>query len=74
MRVALEAAGSAPMRTALQLASREASPEFAALDAAADELDAALARHPDDSELRAFRATLEARRDELAQRIKSVTE
>lgn len=74
VRAALEAAGSAPMRTALQLASREASPEFAALDAAADELDAALARHPDDAELRAFRATLDARRDELTQRIRSVTE
>lgn len=74
MRAALDAAGSAPMRTALQLASREASPEFAALDAAADELDAALARHPDDAELRAFRAALDARRDELTQRIRSVTE
>lgn len=74
VRAALEAAGSAPMRTALQLASREASPEFAALDAAADELDAALARDPDDAELRAFRAALDARRDELAQRIRSVTE
>lgn len=74
MLAGLDAAGSAPMRTALQLASREASPEFAALDAAADELDAALARDPDDAELRAFRAALDARRDELAQRIRSVTE
>jgi hypothetical protein len=74
MRAALEAAGSAPMRTALQLASREALPEFAVLDAAADELDAALARHPEDAELRAFRAALDARRDELTQRIRSVTE
>ncbi|WP_291156851.1 hypothetical protein [Gemmatimonas sp. UBA7669] len=74
MRDALEAAGSAPMRTALQLASREASPEFAALDAAANELDAELARHPEDAELRAFRATLDARREELTQRIRSVTE
>jgi acyl-CoA synthetase (NDP forming) len=65
---------SAPMRTALQLASREASPEFAVLDAAAEELDAALARTPDDAELRAFRAALDARRDELAQRVRSVTE
>ena len=65
---------SAPMRTALQLASREASPEFAVLDAAAEELDAALARTPDDAELRAFRAALDARRDELTQRIRSVTE
>lgn len=74
MRAALKAAGSAPMRTALQLASREALPEFAVLDAAADELDAALARHPEDAELRAFRAALDARRDELTQRIRSVTE
>jgi len=65
---------SAPMRTALQLARREASPEFAVLDAAAEELDAALARTPDDAELRAFRAALEARRDELTQRIRNVTE
>jgi hypothetical protein len=71
---AFDTAHSAPMRTALQLASREASPEFAALDAAASELDTALAQNPDDPELRAFRAALDARRDELAQRIKRVTE
>jgi len=70
----LDNVSSAPMRTALQLASREASPEFAVLDAAAEELDAALARTPDDAELRAFRASLDARRDELTQRIRSVTE
>jgi hypothetical protein len=72
--LAYSATSSAPMRTALQLANREASPEFAALAAAAAELDAALAVSPDDTELRIFRAALEARRDELAQRIRSVTE
>lgn len=65
---------SASMRTALTLASREASPEFEVLDAAALELDDALRRTPDDAELHRFRAALDARRDELAHRIRSVTE
>jgi hypothetical protein len=72
--VDLEGVNSASMRTALTLASREASPEFAVLDAAALELDDALRRTPDDAELRRFRAALDARRDELAHRIRSVTE
>ncbi|MBL0937787.1 MAG: zf-HC2 domain-containing protein [Gemmatimonadaceae bacterium] len=64
----------APIVTAMQLANAQAAPEFAALDAAADELDAAIASAPNDRELRAFRSSLDARREELAQRIKSVSE
>lgn len=65
---------SAPIVTAMQLASNQAAPEFAALDAAADELDVAIASAPNDRELRAFRSSLDARREELAQRVKSVSE
>jgi hypothetical protein len=74
LAVEMEGVSAASMRTALTLATRDASPEFAVLDAAARELDDALRRTPDDTELRSFRASLDARRDELEARIRSVTE
>lgn len=66
--------GSAPMETAMRLASAHAVPEFAVLDAASQELAAALAGAPGDATLRAFQRTLAARRRELEARVSSVTE
>jgi hypothetical protein len=52
------------------IAARQAAPEFAALDSAAVELDAALRISPDDAELRRFRAAIRARQEELRLRVK----
>jgi hypothetical protein len=65
---------SASMVRARELAAIGAAEQFAALDAAARELDAVRARRADDAELRAFRGTLEAQRRELARLVASVAE
>ncbi len=52
------------------LVDARARPEFTALDAAAAELQDALDSSPDDAELRRFLASVRARRDELARRVK----
>ena len=61
------------LRAAEQFAQEQSRAEFVVLDAAAKELDAALARTPADAELRAYRAAVQARRSELAQRVRDVT-
>jgi hypothetical protein len=58
-------------RVAARLADQEAQSEFAALDAAGKELEAALAAAPADRELRAYLSSVRARRDELARRVKA---
>lgn len=60
-------------RVAARLADQEARSEFAALDAAAREIEAALAAAPADRELRAYLSSVRARRDELARRVKAAT-
>ena len=60
-------------RVAARLADQEAQSEFAALDEASRELEAALAAAPADRELRAYLAAVRARRDELARRVKAAT-
>ncbi len=66
-----------PAMTAMQavasFAEAEARPEFVALDAAARELEAALAAAPGDRELRAFLTAVRSRRDELSRRVKEAT-
>lgn len=52
------------------LANAQAASEFSALDAAMQELDAALVATPDDAELRLFRSTIRTRRDELERRVR----
>jgi hypothetical protein len=64
----------APMATAIRLAESSAAAEFAALDAAAQELTASILAAPNDAELRRFRDALDTRRRELARRIESVPE
>jgi hypothetical protein len=59
--------------TAARVASAQAQAEFAALDDAAQELEAALAQTPNDRELRAFLASVRARRDELTRRVREAT-
>ncbi len=59
--------------TAARVASAQAQAEFAALDDAAQELEAALANTPNDRELRAFLASVRARRDELTRRVREAT-
>jgi hypothetical protein len=66
--------GSASMANAVQLATARAAIEFAEIDAAAIELNALLAGRPDDAELRAFRAALDARRHDLSRQVASVTQ
>jgi anti-sigma factor RsiW len=58
------------MREAESMASVQAAPEFSALDAAMQELDAALEVTPDDVELRRYRSTIRTRRDELERRVR----
>lgn len=65
--------GASMLRVAEHLAHEQARAEFVALDAAAAELDAALARTPADMDLRVYRAAVQARRNELAQRVRDVT-
>ena len=60
-------------RAAARLADQEAQSEFAALDEADKELEAALAAAPADRELRAYLSAVRARRDELARRVKAAT-
>ena len=60
-------------RAAARLADQEAQSEFAALDEAGKELEAALAAAPADRELRAYLSAVRARRDELARRVKAAT-
>ena len=60
-------------RVAARLADQEAQSEFAALDEAGRELEAALAAAPADHELRAYLSAVRARRDELARRVKAAT-
>lgn len=69
-----EAVAVALVPTAQRLADGPAAAEFAAIDAAARELDVALASAPDDAELRQYRASVRARRDELARRVQEATE
>lgn len=58
------------MREAGLMASVQAAPELLALDAAMQELDAALEVTPDDAELRRYRSTIRTRRDELERRVR----
>jgi hypothetical protein len=75
------APGTAPMLdhdvgfvyTAARVASAQAQAEFTALDDAAQELEVALAQTPNDRELRAFLASVRARRDELTRRVREAT-
>jgi len=62
-----------PMQSASRIAESQARSEFAELDAAARELEAALAASPTDRELRGFLSTVRARRDELSRRVKDAT-
>ncbi len=62
-----------PMQAASRIAETQARAEFAELDAAARELEAALAASPTDRELRGFLSTVHARRDELSRRVKEAT-
>ena len=62
-----------PAATAATLAVRSSRGEFAALDEAARELEAALAATPDDAELRAFLASVTARRAELERQVKDAS-
>lgn len=61
---------SGVMREAESMAKVQAAPEFSALDAAMQELDAALEATPDDAELRRYRSTIRTRRDELERRVR----
>jgi hypothetical protein len=74
LMVPTTAVGSASMANAVQLATARAAIEFAEIDAAAIELNALLAGRPDDAELRAFRAALDARRHDLSRQVASVTQ
>ena len=65
--------GASMLRVAEHLAEEQSRAEFVALDAAAAELDAALAQTPADMDLRVYRAAVQARRNELAQRVRDVT-
>ena len=58
------------MGEAQALANAQAASEFSALDAAMQELDAALVATPDDAELHRFRSTIRTRRDELERRVR----
>ncbi|HEY0929076.1 MAG TPA: zf-HC2 domain-containing protein [Gemmatimonas sp.] len=58
------------MHEAESMATTQAASEFSALDAAMQELDAALAATPDDAELRRYRSTIRTRRDELERRVR----
>lgn len=51
------------------LASQQAASEFRSLDAAAQELEAALEAAPDDREMRAYLDAVQARRAELAEKV-----
>lgn len=51
------------------LASQQAASEFRSLDAAAQELEAALKAAPDDREMRAYLDAVQARRAELAEKV-----
>ncbi len=62
----------AMLRTARARADAAARDEFAALDRAARELDAAIEAQPDDVALRAFLASVQARRAELRRRVDEV--
>lgn len=53
-----------------QLAAQRAQAEFRELDAAAREIESALAGSPADVELRAYLSSVRARRDELSRRVK----
>jgi hypothetical protein len=61
------------MQSAAQFAESQARSEFVELDAAAREIEAALAATPTDRELRTFLSTVRARRDELSRRVKEAT-
>lgn len=65
---------SAPMLTAVQLATADASAEFRALRDAARELEEALGTARDKTSLYVFRDALEDRRRELESRVVRVTE
>jgi hypothetical protein len=56
-----------------RIADAGARAEFAQLDAAAREVEAALAAAPDDADLRAYARAVRARRDELARRVKEAS-
>jgi hypothetical protein len=55
---------------AIRVATEHARAEFAELEAAERELEAALEESPSDSELRVFLVTVRARQDELERRVK----
>ena len=57
-------------RVSAQLAAERAQAEFRELDAAATEIESALAGSPADAELRAYLSSVRARRDELSRRVK----
>ncbi len=59
--------------TAARVAIAQAQAEFEVLDNAAQELEAALTQTPNDRELRAFLASVRARRDELTRRVREAT-
>lgn len=61
------------MQSAARFAESQARSEFVELDAAAREIEAALAAAPTDRELRTFLSTVRARRDELSRRVKEAT-
>ncbi|MCC6243271.1 MAG: zf-HC2 domain-containing protein [Gemmatimonadaceae bacterium] len=71
--VSTESVAAAMLRVAEQLADEQSRAEFLVLDAAAAELEQALARTPGDVELRAYRSAVQARRDELSRRVRDVT-
>lgn len=70
---ALETSEKGPTATAARLADDEARSEFVELDVASKELEAELAKTPDDRDLRAYLSTVRARRDELQRRVKDAT-
>lgn len=61
---------SGMQRVSAQLAAERAQAEFRELDAAATEIESALAGSPADAELRAYLSSVRARRDELSRRVK----
>lgn len=60
-------------QTSLRLADIEARSEFAELDAAAVEIEAALNAAPNNTKLRTYLSTVRSRRDELARRVTRAT-